>query len=732
MLRDTTCLSEAGISSQTKPRGRGPAAVGLVLTCAWISGLACPGPSKQGPATAGPPPTAVERPEPATPAKPAASVSRQLQKDEVVAFGGGGRVTVPGRWHVTEHPGTSHVVLEEPDRELWMALVAVEAASVDGAISEAWKRARPGFALAVRDTVTPPAKDGWDLVTQRVYRTPSAERRLVLALARGKGGRFYVTLLDARHAALDRRGAQMQTVLTSLVVPGISKESFAGKTPHTLDAARLAAFEAFVAKAREVLDVTGVAVAVVQGGKVAYQKGFGLRRRGAKAPVTPKTLFMIGSITKTLTSLMMARLVDEKKFTWETPVTELYPGFALGDPEATKRCQMRHTVCACTGLPRQDLEFLFEYRGATPEGRLRLLASMKPTTAFGETFQYSNLLVAAGGYIAARAAFPKLGFGPAYLRAMDTRLFGPAGMRSTTFDSKRASRQDHAVPHSPSLELKYEPIPLAWEDTVLSVGPAGGAWSNVEDLARFVLLELGRGKTPEGKPVVSSANLERRWEPGAKMSKDQAYGLAVVVSQEGGVRILGHGGGTLGFSTNLVYLPDHGVGFVSLTNNGGGSGGYSGLILRRLLEILFDAEPRAEQALAFVAKKLKDDLAEGLKEMDLAPPPEFLAPHLGTYANEALGRITLRLQKGKGIFDAGEWQASIAKHTGKDGVQRLIIGAPLAGLAFEPGQAEGRRTLTLHTAQQKYVFTDTAAPRPAPRAPAPRGATREALQRPRF
>ena len=182
----------------------------------------------------------------------------------------------------------------------------------------------------------------------------------MLALARGKGKRFYVTLLDAKHAALDRRGAQMQTVITSLAVPGVSKESFAGKTPHVLDAARIAAFEAFVTKAREALDMTGVAVSIVQGGKVAYQKGFGLRRQGAKAPVTPKTLFMIGSITKSLTSMMMARLVDDKKFTWETPVTEVFPGFALGDPEATKRCQMRHTVCACTGLPRQDLEFLFE------------------------------------------------------------------------------------------------------------------------------------------------------------------------------------------------------------------------------------------------------------------------------------------------------------------------------------------------------------------------------------
>ena len=708
-----------------RSRVRGTAMAAILLSS--ISGLACPGPSKQGggPGPAGPPPTSVERPDPAAGPRPARAHpdSRKLPKDEVLSFGGGGRVTVPQGWHVTEHKGDGPLVLEEPDRELWISLVFLEAAGALEAISGAWKRARPGFALAAKETVSPPAKDGWDQVTQVVYQTPSRERRVVVALARGKGKRYYVTLLDARIAALDRRGAQMQTVLGSLTVPGVGKESFAGKSAHALDEARLAAFEAFVNKSRQDLDVTGAAIAIVQGGKVVYQKGFGLRRRGAKAPVTPKTLFMIGSISKSLTSMMMARLVDDKKFSWETPVSQVYPGFALGDPDATKLCQMRHTLCACTGLPRQDLEFLFEYRGATPEGRLKLLGSMKPTTGFGETFQYSNLLVAAGGYIAARAAFPKLGFGPAYLRAMDSFLLRPAGMKSTTYDTRRAARQDHAVPHSPSLELKYEPIPLAWEDTVLSVGPAGGAWSNVEDMARYLLLELGRGKTPEGKVVVSSANLERRWERGVRMSNEQAYGLAMVVGEQGGLRILGHGGGTLGFSTNMVFLPDHGVGLVSLTNNGGGSGGWNGLVLRRLLELLFDAEPRAEKALEFISRKLREDVASGLKEMDLAPGADFLSPYLGAYSNEALGRITLRLHKGKGIFDAGEWQASLAKHTGKDGVVRLVIGAPLAGLSLDSGKdPEGRRTLTLQSAQQKYVFTEVAGPKAGPRPAAPRPA----------
>ncbi len=112
---------------------------------------------------------------------------------------------------------------------------------------------------------------------------------------------------------------------------------------------------------------------------------------------------MIGSSTKPLTTLMMARLIDQGKFAWTTPVRDLLPDFELGDPDITRKLEMRHTVCACTGMPRRDVDFVFRFEGISPEQRLLEMRTMRPTTGFGETFQYSNLLVAAGGYAAAPA-----------------------------------------------------------------------------------------------------------------------------------------------------------------------------------------------------------------------------------------------------------------------------------------------------------------------------------------
>ena len=91
---------------------------------------------------------------------------------------------------------------------------------------------------------------------------------------------------------------------------------------------------------------------------------------GSPDPVDADTLFLAASNTKALTTLLLATLVDEGKLRWDQPVTEVYPGFRLGDAATTRQVQVRHLVCACTGLPRQDFEWLFNCASATPASSL--------------------------------------------------------------------------------------------------------------------------------------------------------------------------------------------------------------------------------------------------------------------------------------------------------------------------------------------------------------------------
>ena len=121
----------------------------------------------------------------------------------------------------------------------------------------------------------------------------------------------------------EKRGAQVALIFDRLLPKGYERESFAGKKAHPLDAGapRQARRASSRAAARR-LGVPGVAVGIVQDGKVVFAGGFGVRELGSTTPVDADTLFMIASNTKALTTLLLAKLVDEGKLTWDTPVTQ--------------------------------------------------------------------------------------------------------------------------------------------------------------------------------------------------------------------------------------------------------------------------------------------------------------------------------------------------------------------------------------------------------------------------
>ena len=240
-------------------------------------------------------------------------------------------------------------------------------------------------------------------------------------------------------AVAEKRSSQLGVVFDKLLPKGYERESFAGKKANKLDAARIAELRQVRRDGEKLLGVPGVSVGLVQDGKVVFAGGFGVRELGKPAKVDGDTKYMVASNTKALTTLMLAKLVDEKKLTWETPATSLLPSFKLGDADTTAKVLVKHLICACTGMPRQDMEWLFEYKGVTPEGALATLGTMQPTSKFGELFQYSNPLAAAAGFIGGHVAFPKLELGAAYDEAMRTRVFAPLGMSPTTFDFARGA-----------------------------------------------------------------------------------------------------------------------------------------------------------------------------------------------------------------------------------------------------------------------------------------------------
>lgn len=541
-----------------------------------------------------------------------------------VSLPSGASVPVPPRWtHTAREAGVSFT---GPDGQASVTLLERPAASVEEALASAWAEVDPAFSAKDKQSVKPPPDDGYDEILVETYQLAD-ETQFAQAVVLGKGGTGWLFLVRGPLAAVARRGAQLREIMGGLEVPGAEAEKLAGRKPRALDKARAEELRAFLARAREAVGVPGAAVVVVQGGREIFADGFGTTAAGGQEAVTADTRMMIGSITKSMTTLLMGTLVDEGRMTWDTPVQEVYPAFAMKDPKVAEAMHMRHLVCACTGVPRKDMELLFEFADVTPEDIVKSVAAYETTTGFGETFQYSNQMVAVGGFVAGHLARPEDELGPAYDRAMTERVFQPMGLTTATLDFAEVVKGPFAHPHSKNLQGTWKELPLEVEHFVLPLRPSGGVWMSTRDLARYAMTEIARGRSPDGTRVASAAAVEKRWEPQVKASADSSYGLGWGVAEDRGLRVIAHTGGTFGFNAYVVFLPDVGLGLAGMVNGSGGAL-VNSLAWQKVLELVLDAEPKAEAQLAFALKTEQEARQKALKDLHPASPRE-LQPWLG-------------------------------------------------------------------------------------------------------
>ena len=614
----------------------------------------------------------------------------------------GSTYIAPKGWTVTTENGV--ILLEDPYLEVSVRFVERNESEGAAAIAAAWKQADPGFARTVMLTTPRPGRDGWDASITVHYETRESEAGRAWATAARKGDTWFVTLLDGTNEGWGRRGAQANVAQGSFRAQGVVEESFAGKSAHVLDAERLGKFEVFIEESRQISQIPGLAVAVVQGGRVVLEKGFGVKELGKKDPVTPNTMFRIASMTKPLTSLMIASLVDEGKFTWDTNVTTILPSFALGYAELTKKLTMRNILCACTGIPYNNLGAAFEWVSA--EKMLERMKELKPSTGYGETFQYSNAMIAAAGYVAAHAANPKQPMAVAYEDAMQAKVFGPLGMKYTTFDPKVVARSDHASPHNRNTRSEMELTPTDTAAGVAAMNPGGGAWSTVHDFSQVLLMELARGRTPEGKQLVSEPNLLARREPQARASEKRSYGLALDVERYRDVRVYGHSGMLPGYTSYMFFLPDHGVAAVMLTNVGAPNPLVYFQFRRKLLELLFDGLDEAHEDLVIALKEMEAWRKKESAKIDFAPDSSFIDRFVGTYKNPLYGTIRIFVDAKQGVvLDTGEWTSSLGRKKEKDGLEKLVTTtAAWLGMEFVRKGPDGNVTLELRDGERSVLF----------------------------
>jgi CubicO group peptidase (beta-lactamase class C family) len=679
-------------------RARSPLALSVLALI-----LGCGG-SAQTPAATPTPPPAPSASAPASAPATAKAAAERVTEDTKRTTASGIAFIVPAGWSVLTDGAATFLTGPEPD--LRITLVESSAKSADDAVAAAWPVMEPGFKRKMLLSQPAPGRRGWDELRAYQYETSPDEKLVVSATALRTGTTWLVLLIESSEATLEKRASAAGLFGDSLAPKGYAKESFAGKTPHTLDADRIKQITDLVEQGRQALEVPGVAFGLVQGGKVVFAGGLGVRELGKATKVDAQSLFAIASNTKALTTLLLAKEIDEGKFTWDTPVTALYPTFKLGDQDTTSKVLVKHLVCACTGLPRQDLEWLMEFKDATPSSEMVLLGGLQPTTKFGETFQYSNQMAAAAGFIGGSLAYPKKELGAAYDEAMKVKLLDPMGMKETTFDFRRAQAANHAAPHSFDLDGHMKAITLDMDRSIIPVRPAGGAWSSVSDMLKYVQMELDRGKLPGGKALVSESSLLARRAPQVAMDETSTYGMGLMVDSEWGIPIVHHGGDLFGYHSDMFWLPEQNIGGVILTNADGGNG-LRRPFLRKVLEVLFDGKPEALEDVLSKAKRQKEEIAKARELITVPPDAAAVAKLAKRYHNDKLGDLVVTTNGTSCTIDAGEWKSSVGTRKNEDGTISVFTVDPgVVGFEFVVGTKDGKRVLTVRDAQHEYVMTE--------------------------
>ena len=326
--------------------------------------------------------------------------------------------------------------------------------------------------------------------------------------------------------------------------------------------ATLGDFDAYAARIMQDWKVPGLAVAVVQDGQVVLLKGYGYRDVEKKLPVTTRTLFGIGSISKSFTVTSMGMLADEGKLDWDKPVRNYLPKFKLYDPVSSERVTPRDLVTHRTGLPRHDaVWYSSDFSRADLVRRLQYL---EPSRQLRYTYQYNNLMFMTAGYMVGQIA------GTTWEDFVRRRILTPLGMQNTNFsivDSQKSA--DFAQPYQNAKDV----VKLMPFHNVDALGPAGSINSCAEDMAQYLMFHMSKGR--RGATRLLSENnsnqmqIPQMVEPSSERWKEiglASYGLAFNVSAYRGHKMVSHGGAIDGFTAQFAFLPQDQIGVVALAN----------------------------------------------------------------------------------------------------------------------------------------------------------------------
>jgi CubicO group peptidase (beta-lactamase class C family) len=410
--------------------------------------------------------------------------------------------------------------------------------------------------------------------------------------------------------------------------------------------------EVYIQKCMTEWEIPGMAVGIVKNDTLIFAKGFGIREIGKPEKVDENTMFGIASNTKAFTAAALATLVDEGKIKWDDKVTDYIPYFEMYDPFVTHEMTIRDLLCHRSGLETFSGDLIWDATTYTREEIIKRIKYLKPVYSFRSHYGYSNVLVLTAGEI-----IPKV-TGKSYDEYIREKFFEPLGMKNTnTTIKKHAEYKNLAIPHArnngKTVTVKY----ISWDN----IAPAGGINSTVNDMSKWIKMQLNNG-TQENHLFFTKDAQREMWS--AQTVEDiskfddymfpsmhfHSYGLGWDLFDYHGKKVINHSGGLDGMISQVVLVPEEKLGFVILTNN---INYLPYTLMYSIMDRFFNVEGKDYSSIlvkyvkANEENKIKEEKEAEEKRNKNSKTTLPLEKYCGTYGGDLYGNATITLKEGK-------------------------------------------------------------------------------------
>lgn len=301
----------------------------------------------------------------------------------------------------------------------------------------------------------------------------------------------------------------------------------------------------------------GGAVLIARGNHVFYKKGFGIADINAGLPIGTKTLFNIGSISKTFVAYGILSLARENKLSLEDDLAKYFPDFK--NKEIAKKVKLYHLLTHTSGLPdsrkvKEAHDFYLTAKDEENWGPIKQTIRLEFEP--GTEYQYSNPAFNGLALIIEKVT------GAKWQQYIQKTIFNPAGMKTSTITDGAHPSSGVAHGYVLNKEEKFEEMDYGEEPTFAAAGN-GGVWSSVEELWQYE------------KAIRKRLFLNKEWMdtsrtvyafPGWKDASPSRLGLSWFITREAGLNIIGHTGSQGGFISDYLWLPEKNIFYVLLCN----------------------------------------------------------------------------------------------------------------------------------------------------------------------